>query len=226
MAEDKFVPMERELGTRLMQLRGNKSQEAVAAELGVRRETLKQWENAERHIKAVDLVKLATHFGVSVDYLLGLTKNAALSEDIKIAQETFGLSNEAVAQLTYMKETMPTPAPLHVLNKILGADKLFEVLMLIAMERKRVTDALVDAVEVWEAVSKNKRGDFVVDYAANAYMEERGREVEFAAYKASQYFNEIISEVLRADQFDAIKAIVSATPKVRTMEEAGNAEEK
>ena len=60
MKEDKgFVPYEVEMGLRLLALRGERSQEEVSQDLGIRRETVKQWENAERHIKAVDLYKLS-----------------------------------------------------------------------------------------------------------------------------------------------------------------------
>ena len=69
---EKAERFEREMGQRLRQLRGDRSQEEVAKALGVRRETVKQWENAERHIKAVDLAMISAYYSVSADYLLGI----------------------------------------------------------------------------------------------------------------------------------------------------------
>lgn len=62
------------LAKRIKTLRANagESQQQLADMLDVKRETVKFWEIGARQIKATDLAKLALHFGVSVDYLLGL----------------------------------------------------------------------------------------------------------------------------------------------------------
>lgn len=63
----------RELGVTIGKLRvaAGKSQQDVADELQVKRETIKQWENGQRYIKAGDIVRLANYFNVSADVLLG-----------------------------------------------------------------------------------------------------------------------------------------------------------
>ena len=225
MAETKFVPMEKELGKRLMQLRGEKTQETVAETIGVRRETIKQWENAERHIKAVDLVKLSAYYNVSVDYLLGLSDKMSISADVQIAQETLGLSNEAVKKIVYINEYLSDAGTLGMLNKILEADKLIETLAMVQLERKRVTDSLVGSTVALEAVTENKNGEYTIDYAANEFMSELEREVEFAAYKAGQYFKDVIDQALRVDVFKAINDLVTTIPKCRGQEDADAEEE-
>ena len=91
--------MEKEMGNRIAKLRGARSQQEVADAIGVRRETVKQWENAERQIKAGDLLKLADYFGVSTDYLVGLTECPAVDDKAKAACEYTGLPPFCVQQL-------------------------------------------------------------------------------------------------------------------------------
>ena len=60
---------------RLKELRNEKelTQEELAKELGVNRGTLAKWENGTRETNFAMLVKIATFFGVTTDYLLGRT---------------------------------------------------------------------------------------------------------------------------------------------------------
>ncbi len=60
---------------RLKALRTEKNLTLIAlSELtGVGVSTLSQYENMEREVKTVNLIKLMTYFGVSADYLLGVS---------------------------------------------------------------------------------------------------------------------------------------------------------
>ena len=91
----------KEMGIRIAKLRGNVSQQTVADAIGVRRETIRQWENAERQIKAADLLRLADYFGVSVDYVLGRTKTKSLNEDIQMICCYTELSEKAVDEIAH-----------------------------------------------------------------------------------------------------------------------------
>ena len=91
----------KEMGIRIAKLRGNVSQQTVADAIGVRRETVRQWENAERQIKAADLLRLADYFGVSVDYVLGRTKTKSLNEDIQMICCYTELSEKAVDEIAH-----------------------------------------------------------------------------------------------------------------------------
>lgn len=91
-------PFEIELGKRLETLRKakGKTQDEAAAELGLKsRETVKQWESWDRHIKANDLRKLCEYYNVSADILLGLPTDTNAND----AAEFTGLSVEAIEQL-------------------------------------------------------------------------------------------------------------------------------
>lgn len=65
------------IGARTYNLRrsaeNNETQQGLADAIGVSRELVKAWERGSRKIQIDDLVKLAKHFDVSTDYLLGLS---------------------------------------------------------------------------------------------------------------------------------------------------------
>jgi len=57
----------------LKELRGNKTQAAIASELKTNQQTYARWELGDRQPKLQDLASIALHFGVSSDWLLGLS---------------------------------------------------------------------------------------------------------------------------------------------------------
>ncbi len=74
-------------------------QEDVAAALDVSREVLNHWESGTRHIKAEHLKKLAMYYGVSSDYLLGLSDVASSNPAVSDVCKYTGLSEDAVKKL-------------------------------------------------------------------------------------------------------------------------------
>ncbi len=75
------------LPSRLKALRGKKTQSAIAREIGINQQTYARWELGDRQPKLQDLSNIALHFGVSIDWLLGIpgeklvsTINVPLSE--------------------------------------------------------------------------------------------------------------------------------------------------
>ena len=56
---------------RLKELRGSKTQEKIAKELGLARATYSNYENGSREPDQQTLINMANYFNVSVDYLLG-----------------------------------------------------------------------------------------------------------------------------------------------------------
>lgn len=72
------------------------SDELAKLGLVVRRETITQWENGTRDLKTKYLTKLSEFFGVSADWLLGLTD---APERTPAAVDELGLSPDAVSYL-------------------------------------------------------------------------------------------------------------------------------
>ena len=111
-----------EIGARLAQLRGDeRSQQDVANALGVRRETITQWENGTRRIKDIDIIRLSDYFGVSCDYIL----RGVQAENVDIYRQT-GLSNEAIESLKQLSSGKDEYIDL-VLNKIISEDYLLKI---------------------------------------------------------------------------------------------------
>ena len=100
-SSNKSTFLEKEIGQRIMILRGSETQEELASAVGVSREIIQHWERGTRHIKADHLRALAEHFGISVDYLLGLVGegNATNDEKIRAASDITGLDNSAIKRL-------------------------------------------------------------------------------------------------------------------------------
>lgn len=74
----------------------NLSDELAKLGLVVRRETITQWENGTRDLKTEYLAKLSEFFGVSTDWLLGLTD---APERTPAAADDLGLSYEMIEAL-------------------------------------------------------------------------------------------------------------------------------
>lgn len=96
------------LSKRLRELRGNTQQAAFARSLGVFQQTYARWELGDRQPKLQELARLASHFGVSTDYLLGLSNqldsncegaNADWRERALAAQRKLDKVNEALGKV-------------------------------------------------------------------------------------------------------------------------------
>lgn len=98
---NKSTSLEKEIGLRIMVLRGSETQEELAAAIGVSREIIQHWERGTRYIKAAHLRLLSEHFGKSVDYLLGLVPEDKSTNDEKLRKvsEYTGLGNDAARKL-------------------------------------------------------------------------------------------------------------------------------
>lgn len=102
-----------EIGVRLAQLRGTTPLREEAKKMSLHSwETLRQWENAERQIKAKDLAMLARHYGVSVDYILGLQSVRSIDPTAVAATSYTGLSEETVSMLHSWTENADALLPI------------------------------------------------------------------------------------------------------------------
>lgn len=82
--------------TRLKQLRCTKSQDEVAKGIGISRGALSYYEKGERNPDITTLASIAQYYGVSADYLLGLSDTPTLSAEEKAICDTIGLSQNSV----------------------------------------------------------------------------------------------------------------------------------
>ena len=112
------------LAERIGRLRteAGESQQDLADEIGVKRETVKFWESGDRQIKGSDIVKLAKHFDVSADYLLGLVDVPTNDKDLQFVCSYTGLSERTVGLLEFAKEI---PGHSGVLDSLLSESALW-----------------------------------------------------------------------------------------------------
>lgn len=86
---------------RIVSLREEKgeTQQELADAIGITRQSLSRYEIAARTINIEVLGTLAQHFGVSADYLLGLSDVRSTEQDMQAACEMTGLSEETITKL-------------------------------------------------------------------------------------------------------------------------------
>lgn len=90
-----------EFSSRLKELINEKglSLRDLAADMGVTFTALSDWQRGNKTPRADSIVILARYFGVSSDYLLGLTNVRTSETDIRSVAEYTGLSEDAVKEL-------------------------------------------------------------------------------------------------------------------------------
>ena len=90
-------------GTKIVNLRKEKGfpQAKLAKLTGVTQQTLSRYEKGERQASLDFVACAAKVFGVSADYLLGLSDVKSIKQDIKMACKVTGLSEKAIEQLQF-----------------------------------------------------------------------------------------------------------------------------
>ena len=82
----------------------NVTQEELAHELGIKRQTVSLYKNGQSTPDAAQLKNIATFFNVSADWLLGLSETRSADIDVqKICKKT-GLSEQSVSWLIFSTE--------------------------------------------------------------------------------------------------------------------------
>ncbi len=79
-------------------------QEDVAKATGITRQSLGKWANGENVPDILDLKKLAEYFGVSADYLLGLTDNSTTDMELQAVCNYTGLSDNTIYLLNLLNQ--------------------------------------------------------------------------------------------------------------------------
>ncbi len=89
----------------------------IADEIGIGQGQLSKHLNAQAELKISSLVKIAKYFGVSTDYLLGLTKLKSPNEDYKTVHKVLNLSDGSIKNVKAMNKNNDGFA--YVLNLLL-----------------------------------------------------------------------------------------------------------
>jgi len=89
------------LGKRIEQIRKDRgeTQQQLADAVGVKRETVNQWESGTRHLKAEAVVAIAKHYKVSSDYLLGLAREPTNTVEESEFLTSYGLKVKSACAL-------------------------------------------------------------------------------------------------------------------------------
>lgn len=74
--------------------------DSLATEFHTTRQTVSNWQNGATVPDAISICEIAKFFGVTTDYLLGLTDVKAIKTDIRAVSEYTGLSEDAIETLT------------------------------------------------------------------------------------------------------------------------------
>ena len=90
---------------RFIELRGKRTQDEFAKFLGISRPTVGFYESGQRIPDAVVLRQIAEKCNVSTDYLLGLTDEKTLDQNIQAICKKTGLTEKAVTQIILAKES-------------------------------------------------------------------------------------------------------------------------
>ena len=87
------------LGDRIKKVRGKKSQDVFANEIGISRGALSYYENGERQPDAEIIYKICELCKVSSDYLLGFTDNSTTDADLKEVCNYMNTNEETIEAL-------------------------------------------------------------------------------------------------------------------------------
>lgn len=98
------------------------SKKEVADSLGVSDVTLSHWINGRRFPTLQQLEDLSKLFGVTIDYLLGISENAGRYTSLS---ESTGLTDKAIKNLRFISQSSEALA---VLNKLLESSALYSTL--------------------------------------------------------------------------------------------------
>jgi len=80
------------------------SQEELGSKIGVTRQSISDYENGKKNPRWDLVVELAKHYGVSLDYLLGITDSKSKSQVVQEVSNEIGLSDNAINILRKRKK--------------------------------------------------------------------------------------------------------------------------
>lgn len=166
------------------------SDELAKLGLIVRRETITQWENGTRDLKTEYLAKLSEFFGVSADWLLGLTD---APERTPAAVDELGLSADAVSRLQMLHNVSQVPPESHRYSRSALLSDLLE-------DEEFTGWFLANCTQYVEGIQRAASEDYVLtaEFAAiSSELKKHGFEVATSEALAQRLFSERIVPRLR-----------------------------
>jgi len=123
------------IGDRIRELREKKgeTQASVAKKIGVKRETVNQWENGTRDLKTEYTVKIADYFKTTCDYIL----RGIPAENVDIHRAT-GLKYNAIRNLTVGFQNFDNYK--EIADKFIGHKKFPHLVNYIIVHTKKVNE--------------------------------------------------------------------------------------
>ena len=118
------------IGNRIRELRENRdwTQEDLVEKLKkyerVERSTLAKWETGRQDFKTKHIIALAEIFGVTSDYLLGLSNTPSIDPNIKTISDYTGLDEAAVEFLHYE----PGSVSLEIINRFIKSYEFWDIM--------------------------------------------------------------------------------------------------
>jgi transcriptional regulator with XRE-family HTH domain len=215
---------DKQLGLRLAKLREERgwSQEQLREKAGVeRRETITQWENGARKIKAEHILLLCEAFGISADYLLGLSDDPYRTPS---AVDDLSLSPEAIIGIKRIKmiseETFKPDITviLSMLDRILCSDEFLSALIYVCEAAAEVSKTVSMYNTIEDEAKKNML--FAQYRLLSADNEEQ---YLFKRFQATQRFTNLLDIICDYEAIENAKANAFAAID-RLREEGHNGE--
>ena len=178
---------------------GEQTLSEVSKATGIQKSLLSDLENYDRQrsVGYDKVVILARHYGVSADYLLGLSDVPVISEDIQAAGKTLGLSYDAIMNIRFLAERFgDKDGGRDVLDSILSSEGLIEAVVMLSAERKKLLSIADEAQGRYEEIQSGI--DIPQEKMAGnlLWCTDARERAEYAAFKASKYFTSVLTEAL------------------------------
>lgn len=92
------------IGKKLRELRGDKTLQEVADALGITRVSLGYYEKGERKPDSDMIIKIARYYGVSSDYILGISSSYSGDINLSYLVENTRFSEDEILKLLKLKD--------------------------------------------------------------------------------------------------------------------------
>ena len=155
----------------------------IAEEIGINPSMLSKY-LSDREPRIEALVKIARYFGVSTDYLLGLSTEKSLNTDMRTAEHTTGLSKKAIENIQGFKDADKSGLMFPVLNEVLESPAF--TALLVSLQRLKSRCLTGDTFSLDDA--KQKQG---IEKLRTIYGDEPVTGEETAARYAIQLHDSI-----------------------------------